>query len=156
MIKRILPYILSIALALAVGGISALLGGGTSVYEEINRPFLSPPGWLFPIVWSVLYVLMGIGAALVYEKRKSAPQAARRGLFYYGVSLLFNFAFSPIFFRLQAFLLAFFVVVALFIFVLLTVENYKKVSKTAAYLQIPYLVWLGFAAYLSASIALIN
>ncbi len=156
MIKRILPYILSIAVALAVGGLSALIGGGTSIYEQINRPFLSPPGWLFPVVWTVLYVLMGISAALVYEKRKENPEAAWRGLFYYGVSLLLNFAFSPIFFRLQAFLLAFFVVVALFIFVLLTVENYKKVSKRAAYLQIPYLVWLGFAAYLSASIALIN
>ena len=156
MIKRILPYILSIALALAVGGISYLVSGGASVYEEINRPFLSPPGWLFPVVWTVLYVLMGISAALVYEKRKENPEAAWRGLFYYGVSLLLNFAFSPIFFRLQAFLLAFFVVVTLFLFVLLTVENYKKVSKTAAYLQIPYLIWLGFAAYLSASIALIN
>lgn len=156
MIKRILPYILSIALALAVGGLSALISGSTSIYEEINRPFLSPPGWLFPVVWTVLYVLMGISAALVYQKREEAPEAARRGLLYYGVSLLLNFAFSPIFFRLKAFLLAFFVIVALFIFVLLTVESYKKVSKTAAYLQIPYLIWLGFAAYLSASIALIN
>ncbi len=156
MMKRILPYILSVALALAVGGLSALLGGGSSIYEQINRPLLSPPGWLFPVVWTVLYVLMGISAALVYEKRLEDPEAARRGLFYYGVSLLLNFAFSPIFFHLQAFLLAFFVVIALFIFVLLTVENYKKVSKTAAYLQIPYLIWLGFAAYLSASIALIN
>ncbi len=156
MIKRILPYILSVTLALAVGGLSALLSGGTSIYEEINRPFLSPPGRLFPIVWTALYFLMGIGAALVYEKRKNAPQAARRGLFYYAISLLLNFAWSPIFFRLQAFRLAFFWLVALLFSVIATVENYKKVSKTAAYLQIPYLLWLGFAAYLSASIALIN
>lgn len=156
MIKRILPYILSVALALAVGGLSALLSGGTSIYEEINRPLLSPPGWLFPVVWTVLYVLMGVGAALVYEKRENDPQAARRGLFYYGTSLLLNFAWSPIFFRLNAFWLAFLWLIALLFSVIATVENYKKVSKTAARLQIPYLLWLCFAAYLSASIALIN
>ncbi len=156
MLKKILPYAVGILSALAVGGLSTLAGGSMMLYESINRPFLSPPPWLFPVAWTLLYILMGVSAALVYQMREKDEEAARRGLTYYAVSLLLNFLWSPIFFRFEAFLFAFIWLIVLFIFVALFVGEYKKVFPPAAYLQLPYLLWLGFAAYLSASIWLIN
>ena len=90
--RKIKPYVISIAIALAVGGLSALLTmNNMDIYQEIKTPPLSPPSILFPIVWTILYVLMGISSANIYEKQYFDMKEAKRGLTTYAISLIFNF-----------------------------------------------------------------
>ena len=124
------------------------------MYDEIIKPALSPPGWIFPVVWGILFTLMGISSANVYVK--SNGQILGTGLGIYAVSLLFNFFWSILFFNLRAFLLSFVWLVVLWVLILLTILNYKKISKWAAYLQLPYLLWVTFAGYLNFMIYLLN
>ena len=155
--KRIKPYIISIATALLVGGISALLTmENMDIYNDIQIPPLSPPSILFPIVWTVLYVLMGISAAIVFTHQDNNSVEVESGLRSYGLSLLFNFLWSIIFFNLKWFGIAFFWLLALLFFIVKTIVSYYKVNKLAAYLQIPYTVWVIFAGYLNFGICMLN
>ena len=155
--QKIKPYVISIAIALGIGGLSALLTrGNMDVYMRINRPPLSPPSWLFGIVWGILFVLMGISAALVYKKSYTEPQKTREALFVYGLQLAVNFFWSIIFFNLQAYWFAFFWLVFLWILILRMIAKFYAVSPTAAYLQVPYLLWVTFAGYLTLAIAILN
>jgi tryptophan-rich sensory protein len=150
-------YIVGIAIPLSVGALSALLTrGNMSLYSDVVAPSLAPPPILFPIVWTVLYVLMGISSTTVFLHRNKNLDAAERGLKFYILSLILNFIWSPVFFNRRAFLLALVILVLLFATVLYTVINYRKSSPVAAYLQIPYLVWLAFAAYLNLFIIILN
>lgn len=152
--KKVKPYILSILLALTVGGLSALAtANNMNIYNKINTPPLSPPGWLFPVVWSILYILMGISAAIIFTSNSSKKDNA---LFTYAVSLVLNFSWSIFFFNLQSFILSFIVLVALWLSIIVTIIQYSKISKTAAWLQLPYLLWVTFAGYLNFSIVLLN
>lgn len=155
--NKIKPYVISVAIALGVGGLSALLTNGSmGIYSEIVRPPLSPPSILFPIVWTILYTLMGIGAAIVYTKKDEQPQAVREALIVYAVNLFLNFFWSIIFFNMRAYLFAFFWLIALWIVILLMIVKFKKVNPLAAYLQIPYLIWVTFAGYLTLAIYILN
>ena len=157
LLKKLKPYIISVLLALAVGGLSAFFTKDSmDIYMDINRPPLSPPSWIFPVVWGVLFVLMGISAAIVYTRREENPAAAKRGLRVYGISLVVNFLWSIIFFNYQAFLFAFIWLVLLWVLVLIYILQYRKISPLAAYLQIPYLAWITFAGYLTFMIYLLN
>ena len=152
--EKHLPYILSIAAALAVGGLSALASSGKmQEYESLVRPPLAPPGWLFPIVWTLLFVLMGISAALVWQSRSSERSDA---LFVYGAQLVVNFLWSIFFFSFGARLLAFFWLVFLLLLVLLMTSRFSRISKLSAKLQIPYILWLLFAGYLNLATYLLN
>jgi len=155
--NKVWPFIISIGIALAVGGLSAYItAGNMQIYNEINKPALAPPGILFPIVWTVLYILMGVSAALIYNNRYKDKEWAKCALTVYGISLVINFFWSPIFFNLRAYLLAFIWIVLLWISVLVTILKYKKISPVAAYLQIPYLLWCAFAGYLSFAVFALN
>ncbi len=155
--KKIKPYVISIAIALAVGGLSALLTrGNMDIYNDIQKPALAPPGWLFPVVWTILYVLMGISAAMVYVKSGSSSIVNQNGLAVYALSLAVNFFWSILFFNLRAFFVSFIWLILLWILILATILRYRKTSKTAAYLQIPYLIWVTFAGYLNYMIAVLN
>ncbi len=155
--KKIKPYVISIAIALAVGGLSAFLTmENMSIYEELKTPPLSPPSILFPIVWTVLYVLMGISAAIVYTKQDINHKEAECGLRSYGISLVFNFLWSIIFFNFRWFGFAFFWLLGLLFFIIKAIICYSKVSKLAAYLQIPYAIWVAFAGYLNFGIWMLN
>lgn len=155
--KKIKPYVISIGIALAVGGLSALLTmGNMDIYDELKTPPLSPPSILFPIVWTILYVLMGIGAAIVYVNRDQNLNEAECGLRAYGISLVFNFLWSIVFFNFKWFGFAFFWLLGLLFFIIKTIVCYYKVNKTAAYLQIPYAVWVAFAGYLNFGIWMLN
>lgn len=153
--KKIKPYVLLIALSLAAGGLSALLSGDMTL-TGVQMPLLSPPPVVFPIVWTVLYILMGFSAARVYEKKKEDPGAARSALQTFYLNLALNFLWSPVFFRLRAYLFALLVLLALSLTVLSMIGKFKKIDKTAGNLQIPYLVWCLFATYLNASIWILN
>ena len=145
--------ILCIAIPLAVGGISALLtSSGMKTFQALNKPPLSPPGWLFPVVWTLLYILMGIASYLVLTSGKPS----RSALTFYGLQLLFNFFWSIIFFNLERYLFAFVWLIALWILIFITTVLFYKISKPAGYLMIPYLLWVAFAGYLNLFIYLLH
>ena len=155
--KQTRNFIVSVAISLGVGILSALLTrGNMNIYEEVSTPPLSPPSFLFPVVWTVLYVLMGISAAMVYNTRTSPLARRKEALTLYYVSLFFNFFWSIIFFNIRAFLFAFVWLIVLLVLIILTIVKYYKINKTAAYLQIPYAVWVTFAGYLNFGIWLLN
>ncbi len=155
--KKYKSFFISIAIALGVGGLSALLTmGNMNIYEDINTPPLSPPSFLFPIAWSILYVLMGISAAIVYEKRKINPEKAKNALTYYGVSLFFNLFWSILFFNFRVFLASFIWLFILWILILICIIKFYSFSKAASYLLIPYFLWVGFALYLNLGIYVLN
>ena len=149
-------YLFYILLTEAVGLIGGLLiREGTEIYSTtISKPPLSPPAIVFPIAWTVLYALMGISAARISLSEPSALR--KRALYIYFVQLAFNFFWSIIFFNFQAFLPAFFWLLALWGLILLMILRFKKIDRTAAFLQIPYLVWVTFAGYLNLGVWLLN
>ena len=152
--KKAKSYIFSILLALTVGGLSALAtANNMNIYDKINPPPLSPPGWLFPVVWTILFILMGISAAIIFTSRSSKKDDA---LFIYAVSLVLNFSWSIFFFNMLAFLIAFIILIALWLSIILNIIKYYKINKVAAWLQLPYLLWVTFAGYLNVAIILLN
>ena len=150
------PYLGWILLGEAVGALSGwLTRNDTALYaQSILKPPLSPPAVVFPIVWAILFALMGIGAARIYL---APPSPARtRGLVIFLVQLGFNFLWSIIFFHFQAFGLAFLWLLALWALILWMILTFRKVDRPAAWLQIPYLLWVSFAAYLSFGVWRLN
>ena len=155
--KKIQPYLLFSALSLGVGLLSALLTkNNMSLYDEVVTPPPAPPGWLFPAAWSALYLLMGIGAAKVFVRRSENPPAAKDSFAFFGMNLFINFAWSIIFFNYRAFWFAFVWLLLLLAVIIRMTVAFSRVSKTAAYLQIPYIAWVTFAGYLCAGIAILN
>ena len=146
-------YALWIGLTEAVGGVSALLTReGMRLYESaVTQPPLSPPMWLFPIVWAILYALLGISAARVSVLPASAGKSCGQKLYF--TQLIFNFFWSIIFFNLQAYWAAFAWLVLLWAQVLGMILCYRKADRTAAWIQLPYLLWLTFAGYLNFWVA---
>lgn len=157
MFKKYKPYIISILIALAVGGLSALATSGSmDIYNEITKPPLSPPSVLFPIVWSVLFILMGISSAGVYTELKKQENFSSVPLTVYAVSLGINFLWSIIFFNLRAFFFAFVWLILLLAVILTMIIEFYKVRPWTAYLQIPYFLWGLFALYLNIAIYILN
>ena len=159
--KKIKPYILPMAISIirpvAVGTLAALLTRDSmDIYSELKTPPLSPPAILFPIVWTALYVLMGISSGTVYINRDNNPKAAERGLKEYATSLVFNFVWSIIFFNVRSILAALVTLLILLYLIIRTILSYRKVLPLAAYLQIPYALWVAFAGYLNAGIYFLN
>ena len=150
------PYLWWILLAEAVGGLSGwLTRNGTKIYQQsIAQPPLSPPGWVFPVVWTILFALMGISAARIYLAPPSKERS--QGLNLFISQLVVNFFWSPIFFNLQAFGFSFFWLLMLWGLVLWMIFAFRKVDPTAAKLQIPYILWLTFAAYLNLGVWFLN
>ena len=140
----------------AVGALSGwLTRNGTKVFNQmVSKPPLTPPPLVFPIVWGILFLLMGIGAARV---SLAAPSRARSlGLNLFVTQLVVNFFWSPVFFILQAYGFALFWLVLLMILVVVMILVFHKSDSAAAWLQIPYLLWLLFATYLNAGVWLLN
>ncbi len=147
-------FIAAIILPLAVGGLAALITKDSyEFYMTLQRPPFAPPRLVFPIVWSILYVLMGIASALVYTTPSPDRFCAVK---LYLFQLVLNFFWSIIFFRLEALWLAFVWIVALLFAVAATTYKFYKVNKTAGLLMLPYLVWTAFATLLNLSIAILN
>ncbi len=149
-------FLISIAIPLIVGGLSALITrDNMDIYSQIVRPPLSPPGVLFPIVWTVLYALMGVSLYFVWNSE--APTYEKQAAFIvFGIQLFLNFVWSPIFFNNRQFLLSFVVLVLLWISAIIMTVMFYKISKPAGILQIPYILWLTFAGYLNFSVYLLN
>ncbi|MBR3868460.1 MAG: tryptophan-rich sensory protein [Clostridia bacterium] len=155
--QKIRIYAISIALSLGVGVVSALLTrNNMDIYTQVKSPPLSPPPILFPIVWTILYILMGISAAMVFTTKTASLKERKDALSVYGLSLFFNFFWSIIFFNLRAYFFSFIWLIALLFLIILTIVRYAKINKVATYLQIPYALWVTFAGYLNAGIWLLN
>ena len=149
-------YALGILLVEAVGGLASwLTKAGRAVYKQtVIKPPLAPPDLLFPIVWSVLYALMGIGAVRIWSA--DASPARTWGLIIFAIQLTLNFLWNFVFFQFQAFGLAFIWLLLLLLFIILMIYFFSKVDLTAAKLQIPYLLWVGFATYLTGMVWYLN
>ena len=157
MLKKLKPYFISVAIALAVGGLSAAVTSGSmDVYSKINQPALSPPSILFPIVWTILFVLMGISSALTYLKGKEDGADTSSAIKTYLWQLGANFIWSILFFNRQQFLLSFLWIIALWWLILTMIKQFKVISPLAAKLQFPYLLWVTFAGYLNFMIWILN
>ena len=149
-------YALWILFTEAVGALSGWLSReGTELYRTaIEKPPLSPPGAVFPVVWTILFALMGIGAARIYLA--PASNARSQSLLLFFVQLAFNFFWSIIFFNFGSYGAAFFWLLALWILILWMIVSFYQVDRLAALLQIPYLLWVTFAAYLNLGVWLLN
>lgn len=152
-IKNKSTLIIAILIPLAVGTLSALISGNMSLYSTINKPPLSPPGFIFPIVWIILYILMGISSYLIYE---SDSPDKNRALKTYAAQLFFNFWWSIIFFRFSLYLFAFLWLLVMIFLIAVMIYQFYQINQFSSYLQIPYLFWCFFAAYLNFMIYRLN
>lgn len=144
--------LVSVGISLSVGVMSALATvGGMMKYADMYHPPLSPPGWVFPVVWTILYVLMGIAAYIVYQSEGKGKKPA---LILYLIQLFLNFGWSIIFFNLEAYFFAFAWLLLLWLIIYLTAKLFGQLDKTAGILMLPYLVWVTFAGYLNLAIAI--
>ncbi len=149
------PLIISLLISLGTGGLSALLTSGSmNEYQNLNQPPLAPPGSIFPIVWTILFFLMGISCYGIWtaahtEKKKQA-------LWIYGIQLFMNFCWSIFFFLLEWRLFAFIWLIGLWIMILAMIITFKRIRPWAGWLQVPYLLWVTFAGYLNLAVYLLN
>lgn len=151
---KLLPLIVSILIPVGVGAIAGFATmNSMEIYSNIVKPPLSPPGVVFPIVWTILFILMGISAYLIYT---STSPNKKDALILYGVQLVFNFLWTIFFFNWHAYLFSFIWILILWILILAMVISFYRINKCAGILQIPYLLWVTFAAYLNFGIFLLN
>lgn len=154
--KKWIQYGGWIFITVVIGGLSGYLTrDGVELYNQtIQQPPLSPPGIVFPIVWGILYILMGIGAARIYM---SPPSDIRtKAMVLYVVQLAMNFFWSLIFFNLQKFGFALFWLILLWCFILAMILVFQKIDVIASKLQVPYLLWVTFAVYLNLGVWFLN
>ncbi len=148
--------LLCIAVPLAVGGLSAwLTRRSMRTFASLNKPPLSPPGWLFPVVWTLLFVLMGAASFLVLRSGQS-QQAIRPALQLYGIQLGVNFFWSIFFFNLSLYYFSFIWLVFLWFLILAAAVRFYRISRAAGLLMLPYLLWVAFAGYLNWGICRLN
>lgn len=146
-------FLFCISIPLLTGALSGYLAKNSAdLFSTLNKPPLSPPGWIFPIVWLLLYLMMGIASYIILTSGQPNQQA----LLWYAVQLALNFLWPILFFNLELYFFSFVWLVFLWWTILKTIELFYEISKPAAYLLIPYLLWVTFAGYLNFAIALLN
>lgn len=148
--------IICIAIPLLVGGLSALISNSAmDDFMKLDQPPLSPPSWLFPVVWTILYTLMGVSLYLVLVS-DAEQRVISTSITLFTIQLIFNFFWSIWFFNFGLFFFAFAWILALLVLIIAMVVVFSRASKLAAYLNIPYILWVAFATYLNLGIALLN
>ena len=151
---RIKPYIYSVLITLGLGIISAvILGDSTEIYRSINRPPLSPPSWVFPVVWTILYITMGIALGMIWSDKKLCRDEAIK---WYFLQLVINILWPLFFFNAGWYVFSLLWIIILDITVIITIIKFYRCKPNAGLLLIPYLVWILFATYLNAGIVLLN
>lgn len=153
---QIKPLAVSLAVPLVLGAVSAFMArDGMKAFASLQKPPLTPPGWVFPVVWTVLYAMMGYASYLVYTSGES-KSAVRVALTAYGVSLAVNLLWPQLFFGQGAYMAAFLLLCALFVLVLWTARLFGALVQTAGALLVPYLLWIVYAGYLNLGVARLN
>ena len=155
MFKNILKLIICLIVPMLVGGISgvATVAGIKDWYVHLNKPFFNPPNYLFGPVWSILYLLMGVSLFMILQS-KSITKKKAISIFF--VQLFLNFWWSFLFFKFQLLGISLIEIVLMWLSILWMIIEFKKINKTAAYLQIPYLAWVTFASLLNLAIWHLN
>ena len=153
--KKITDLLLFVIGTGIVGAVSSLIAEGNfkEFYNSLEKPPLSPPGWVFSVAWVILYILMAISAFLIYDTDHPNRNSALK---IYFVQLFINFLWSPVFFRFKSLIGAAVVVTMLLIAVWVMIKAFFKIRKSAALINIPYLAWTVFAAYLTYGFLLLN
>jgi tryptophan-rich sensory protein len=148
--------ILSIIIVEGTGFLSGFLGmSDSSFYSSLKKPIFSPPGFIFPIVWVILYFLMALAVYRIWMRGQEGI-FINKALFLFFIQLALNFLWTIIFFRFQLFGLAFLELILLLIFILLTTFEFFKIDKVAGILMIPYILWVSFAGILNFAIWSLN
>lgn len=148
--------IICLAVPLGIGGLSALLTrGAMDEFKSLKQPPLAPPSSLFPIVWTILFLLMGYSLYLVLTSR-SGNTVIGQSVTLFGIQLFFNFFWSIFFFNFKLYYFSFFWLIILWALIFTMAASFWRASKTAALINIPYLVWVAFAGYLNIGIAILN
>lgn len=152
---RTKSLIKNLAIPLLIGALAGFLTSGDvkEFTATAKQPFFAPPGWVFPVVWTILYALMGFAAYII--ENTSSPRKSRALTVYY-VQLSFNFVWSFIFFSAGNYLFAFLWIILLWVLIIATILEFKMIKSRAAYILIPYLIWVTFAAVLNFSVYLLN
>lgn len=149
-------FIIAAVIPILVGVLAAILTrGGMMAFEIMNKPPLTPPAWLFPVVWTILYAMMGIASYLVTVSGKDSLDIDE-ALLFYGLQLIFNFFWTIVFFGFGKYFAAFLVLAALWLLIFHTIRLFDPISKKAAYLMVPYLIWVTFAGYLNLGVWWLN
>lgn len=150
--SKIKTYIKSILIPVIIGGIIGVIISGSIDYNALQRPALAPPSNFFPIIWTILYILMGLSYGIL--KDKSLIDLETNVIYY--IQLFVNALWSIIFFTLKWRLFAFIWIIFLDILVIIMINRFYKKDKLAGLLQIPYLLWILFASYLNLAVYLLN
>lgn len=145
--------IISILIPNVLGFLGSLIGNVQNGFEGITKPSFTPPALVFPIAWTILYILMGISTYIIYE---SNSKEKSKSLIIYGIQLILNASWTFFFFNLNWFFFSFILVIIILILVIIMIYKFYNINKTAAYLQLPYVLWLIFAAILSYNVYLLN
>ena len=158
---NVIKLIAAILIPLAIGMLSSFITKDAMMsFNAMKKPPLAPPGILFPIAWTILYILMGISSYIIYaydaQNENSSSNLKNKCLSLYAIQLVFNFFWSIIFFKFKLYIFAFAWLVILWIIVFKLMKESNKISKAASYLLIPYLSWMIFAAYLNIGVAILN
>lgn len=155
--NKFLKFIAAILICEGVGFISTpfTIAAIPTWYATLHKPFFSPPNWVFAPVWTCLYFLMGVAAYLVWKKGLKKKEV-KEALKFFLIQLVLNFAWSLFFFGLHAPLLAFIEIVILWLAIFVTIKKFHPLVPFAAYLLVPYLFWVSFAAILNLSIFILN
>ena len=149
--------IIAIAIPELVGFLSAVITGNIGdTYKSFEQPPLSPPGIIFPIVWVILYGLMGVASYIIFEERKASEEKQKQALTFYGIQLAVNFIWPILFFKFEAYTLSVFVIIILLVLVIITALKFKEINTVAFWLMVPYIIWLLFATYLNIGVAVLN
>jgi benzodiazapine receptor len=157
MSKKIIRIAVSVAICLLIGFLSGFATQSSvgDWYATLNKPSFNPPNWIFAPVWTILYIMMGIAAGIVWI-RGFYHIWVKTALYHFGFQLLFNALWSIVFFGFKQPFWALMVILTLLVLLVLTIKWFRVVSKTAAYLLIPYLLWVCFATVLNFSIWQLN
>lgn len=152
---KILKLLGAIVMCEIIGGLGAIATTPNidSWYSTLNKPFFSPPNYLFAPVWTILYALMGIALYLIWTSEKKDKKAAYTMFF---IQLVLNLIWSFIFFGYKLLFPAFIEIILMWVFILLTIIKFKKISTTAAWLLFPYILWVSFASVLNFAIWWVN
>lgn len=145
--------IVSVLIPVILGNIVGLITATSNNYGELILPSFAPPGIVFPIVWTILYILMGVSSYLIIKSDNTDKNSA---LFVYGIQLAINLLWSIWFFISKLYLFSFLWIILLIVFVVIMIKKFYDISKLSAYLQIPYLLWLVFAAILNLTVYFLN
>lgn len=156
--SKSLKIVIFAFISLVLGSIGGLITTPAipTWYANLNKPFFSPPNWLFGPVWTILYILIGISFALIWNKYKKGDKKIVAAMKLFGIQFLLNLIWSPVFFGMKNLFLALVVIVAMWYFILKTIKAFAKIDKTSSYLLYPYFAWVSFASLLNFAVWILN